>query len=99
MIWAQYLQADCDYLNLKQRIVSLNLLLDTMVDLHFLSHSELFSIVINHHSEDVAEFEDEDKLLDEDLAHFEKDLLEKFMVVVQLEGQHELWLELHPYWM
>ncbi len=98
MIRPQYLQADRNYLNLKQRIVSLNLLLDTMVDLHFLSHSELFSIVINHHSEDMAEFEDEDQLLDEDLAHLEKDLLEKFMIVVQLESQHELWLELHPDW-
>ena len=53
-------------------------------------------MVVDHHAEDVAHFKDKDILLDEDLADFEKNSLEKLIVIVEITGQEEFRLELHP---
>jgi BioD-like phosphotransacetylase family protein len=56
-------------------------------------------MVVDHHAKDMTHFKDKDVLLDEDLADFEENSLKELIVIVEITGQEEFGLELHPDWM
>ena len=90
------LQSANDDLQLEQWMVPLHFLLYSLEYLDFLGNGDGALGVSADHAEDVSQLQDEDELLDEEFADLQEDLLEKLLVVVEVAGQHEFWLELHP---
>jgi len=93
---SQYLQSADNKLKLEKWVVTLHLFLDTFEDGNLRGDTNLLALVIDDHTENVSQLQDENLLLDEDAAHFEQDLLEKLIIVVEIASQQEFWLEGSP---
>jgi hypothetical protein len=82
--FSHYFKAADDKFHLKQRVISLELFLNSGEYIDLSVDADLVALVIDYHPENVSELEYKHALLDEDLADFDETALEKLVVVDQV---------------
>jgi hypothetical protein len=94
--FSHYFKAADDKFHLKQRVISLELFLNSGEYIDLSIDADLVALVIDYHPENVSQFQYKHTLFDEDLADFYEATFEKLVIVDEIAGKHKLWLESSP---